>query len=85
MTAEIADRCVSHLFIFSKRAEIACELSAVGDNRRTMHFAAGVVTRGARGWKWTLVMSACSNPTESLLAYFKIIIKISHIAQIQMI
>lgn len=42
-TAEIAGDCASHLFIFSKRAEMACGLSGVGDNHRTMHFAAAVL------------------------------------------
>lgn len=36
----IARHCASYLFIFKKRAEMACGLSGVGDNHRMLHFAA---------------------------------------------
>lgn len=46
-TAEIAGHCASHLFISSKRAEMACGLSGVGGgggNHRTMRSVAAVFT-----------------------------------------
>lgn len=39
----IAGHCVSYLFIFNKRAEMASGLSGVGDNHRMMHFTVAVL------------------------------------------
>lgn len=76
-TAEIAGHCASHLFISSKRAEMACGLSGVGGGGTITGRCAPLLlysrAHGPRGWKWSLMMSAFSNTTKSLLPYFKII------------